>query len=162
MQDLPYEEAQCISQLHFGLDEMEAYYVSFKGKRYITAEAQFEVKSLKDGFPNIYNQIGIRDWGPFTMPIGPDFPELVWEIYASYRARKSTLKNEGRVDTMPCLLSVWWTTSKGMIHRHDRKFEARMWLDLVCARLSLQRIQRRSSFKSQFLGPASCIRHIST
>ncbi|MCE2055884.1 hypothetical protein HAX54_043663 [Datura stramonium] len=28
-----------------------------------------------------------------------------------------------------------WATSKGMIHRHDLKFEARMWLDLICARI---------------------------
>ncbi|MCE0481389.1 hypothetical protein HAX54_039093, partial [Datura stramonium] len=55
---------------------MEAYYLSFKGKRSITTEDLFEVESFKDDFPNIYNQIGIWDLGPFTVPMGPYFPEL--------------------------------------------------------------------------------------
>ncbi|MCE3049758.1 hypothetical protein HAX54_045725, partial [Datura stramonium] len=44
------------------------------------------VESIKDEFPDIYNQISIRYWGPFTIPVDPYFPELVWEFYASYRA----------------------------------------------------------------------------
>ncbi|MCD7461797.1 hypothetical protein HAX54_047131 [Datura stramonium] len=28
-----------------------------------------------------------------------------------------------------------WATSKGLIHQHDLKFEARIWLDLVCSRI---------------------------
>ncbi|MCD7447418.1 hypothetical protein HAX54_029092 [Datura stramonium] len=88
---------------------MEAYYLSFKENRSITAEAQFEVASFKDDFPDIYNQIGIRDWGPFTIPMGPYFPELVWEFYASSRARQSIFKHKGRVDAMSCLpfVLVW-------------------------------------------------------
>ncbi|MCD9642639.1 hypothetical protein HAX54_029527 [Datura stramonium] len=85
MQNLHSDEAQHIAQLIFGLGRMEAYYVSFKEKRSITVEAQFEVQSFKDDFRNIYNQINIWNWGQFTIPIGPCFPELVWEFYASYR-----------------------------------------------------------------------------
>ncbi|MCE2055587.1 hypothetical protein HAX54_042920 [Datura stramonium] len=29
--------------------------------------------------------IGMRDWGPFTIPVYPYFLELVWELYASYK-----------------------------------------------------------------------------
>ncbi|MCD9559251.1 hypothetical protein HAX54_017112, partial [Datura stramonium] len=76
MKDLHSDEAQCIAQLVFGLDRMEAYYVFFNEKRSITSEAQFEVESFKDDFPNFYNLIGIRDWIPFTIPVGPYFPEL--------------------------------------------------------------------------------------
>ncbi|MCD7448919.1 hypothetical protein HAX54_047258 [Datura stramonium] len=61
MQVLTFEEAQCISQLCFGLDKMEAYYLFFKGKRCFTVEAQFKVESFKDDFSNIYNQISIQD-----------------------------------------------------------------------------------------------------
>ncbi|MCE3049814.1 hypothetical protein HAX54_045841 [Datura stramonium] len=107
MQDLTSEEAHPISQLFFGLDNMEAYYFSFKEKRSITAEAQFEVESFKDDFPNIYNHIDIQNCGPFTIPVGSYFPELVWEFCTSYRVWQSTLKKKGRVDTMPCLQSVW-------------------------------------------------------
>ncbi|MCE0480710.1 hypothetical protein HAX54_037802 [Datura stramonium] len=106
-QDLTSEKVQRISQLRFGLDKMEAYYLSFKGNTFITVEAQFEVESFKNDYPNIYNQIGIWDWGPFTIPIGPYFLELVWEFYASYRVRQITLKHKGRVDTISYLSSVW-------------------------------------------------------
>ncbi|MCE2055305.1 hypothetical protein HAX54_042379 [Datura stramonium] len=105
-QDLTSEEAQRILELRFRLDKMESYYLSFKGNRFITAEPQFEVESFKDDVLNIYNQIGIRDWGPLTIPVGPYFPKLVWEFYASYKVRQSNLKHKGRVDTMPCLPSV--------------------------------------------------------
>ncbi|MCD9642566.1 hypothetical protein HAX54_029439, partial [Datura stramonium] len=84
--DLHFDEAQCIAQLRVGLDRMEAYYMSFKEKRSITTEAQLEVESFKDDFPNIYNQIDIRDWGPFTITIGPYYTMLVLEFYSSYRA----------------------------------------------------------------------------
>ncbi|MCD7469761.1 hypothetical protein HAX54_009004 [Datura stramonium] len=56
--------------------------------------------------PALRGQIDIRDWGPFTIPADPYFHELVWEFYASYRARKSILKHKGRVDAMPFLPSV--------------------------------------------------------
>ncbi|MCE3215579.1 hypothetical protein HAX54_002860 [Datura stramonium] len=75
--ELDPEEVQRILQLCFAMDRMEAYYLSFKENRSITAKAQFEVASFNDDFPDIYNQIDIRDWGPFTIPVGPYFPELV-------------------------------------------------------------------------------------
>ncbi|MCE3214900.1 hypothetical protein HAX54_000236 [Datura stramonium] len=86
---------------------MEEYYVAFKEKRSIYAEAQFEVDSLKNSFPDIHDQIRMRDWGPFTIPIDPYFSKLVWEFYASYWARKQLLKHKGHIDTLPCLPSVW-------------------------------------------------------
>ncbi|MCD9559876.1 hypothetical protein HAX54_018203, partial [Datura stramonium] len=46
---------------------MEEYYVAFKEKRSIYAEAQFEVDFFKNAFPDMYDQIGMRDWGPFTI-----------------------------------------------------------------------------------------------
>ncbi|MCD7469561.1 hypothetical protein HAX54_008673 [Datura stramonium] len=102
MQHLPSKEAQCISQLHFGLDRMEAYYLSFKEKRSITVEAQFELESYKDDFPNIYNQIGIRDWGPFIIPIGSYFPELVGVLRLLHGATKYLeSKRTSRQNAMP-------------------------------------------------------------
>ncbi|MCD7455262.1 hypothetical protein HAX54_027565, partial [Datura stramonium] len=67
------------------VERMEDYYVFFKEKISIHAETQFEVECFKDDFPNIYYQIHIRDWGPFTTLVGPYFPELVWVFYAFYR-----------------------------------------------------------------------------
>ncbi|MCE0481670.1 hypothetical protein HAX54_039600 [Datura stramonium] len=96
-QNLPDDEAQCIAHIRFGLAKMEEFYVSFKGKRSIHAETQFEVESFRNDFPDIYYHIGMRDWGPFTIPIDPYSPGLVWEFYASYRARKSILKHKGRL-----------------------------------------------------------------
>ncbi|MCE0481531.1 hypothetical protein HAX54_039341 [Datura stramonium] len=104
--DLPSDEAQCIAQICFRLARMEEYYVSFKEKRSIHAETQFEVESFKNDFPDIYYQIGMWDWSPFIIPVDPYFLELVWEFYASYRDRKSILRHKGRVETMPCLPSV--------------------------------------------------------
>ncbi|MCD9559482.1 hypothetical protein HAX54_017441 [Datura stramonium] len=82
---------------------MEAYYLSFKKNRSISAEAQFEVASFKDDFPDIYNQLDIHDWGPFTIPVGLYFPKFVWEFYASYWARQSIFEHRDRVDAMSCL-----------------------------------------------------------
>ncbi|MCD9644022.1 hypothetical protein HAX54_031992, partial [Datura stramonium] len=62
---------------------MEEYYVSFKEKRSIYVEAKFEVGSFKNAFPDIYYQIVIWDWGPFTIHIDTYFPDFVWEFYAS-------------------------------------------------------------------------------
>ncbi|MCD9644128.1 hypothetical protein HAX54_032112 [Datura stramonium] len=56
--------------------------------------------------PRIYHQIGMRDWGPFTIPIDPYFPKLVWEFYASYRTRQQLKKQEGHTKVFPCLTSV--------------------------------------------------------
>ncbi|MCD7453025.1 hypothetical protein HAX54_019345 [Datura stramonium] len=42
MQGLPSNEAQGIAQLRFGLERMEANYVSFREMRSITTKAQFE------------------------------------------------------------------------------------------------------------------------
>ncbi|MCD9644320.1 hypothetical protein HAX54_032505, partial [Datura stramonium] len=76
------------AQVLFGLERIEEYYVAFKEKRPIHEEAQFEVDSFKNAFPDIYNQIGMRDWGPFTIPVDPYFPEFEWEFYASYMERQ--------------------------------------------------------------------------
>ncbi|MCD7468725.1 hypothetical protein HAX54_007153, partial [Datura stramonium] len=58
-QGVEAEEAKRISQIHFGLDKMEAYYVSFKGKWSITAEAQFEGMAgpLKAQKPNRHDSL---------------------------------------------------------------------------------------------------------
>ncbi|MCE3052481.1 hypothetical protein HAX54_052731 [Datura stramonium] len=55
-------------------------------------------------------KIGMRDWGPFTIPVDPYLLELVCEFYASYKAWKIILHHKDRADTIPCLLSVWNTT----------------------------------------------------
>ncbi|MCD9644953.1 hypothetical protein HAX54_033499 [Datura stramonium] len=86
---------------------MEEYYLAFKKSRVIHAEAQFDVNSFRIAFPDIYQQIGLRDWGPFTIPVDPYFLELVWEFYASYRARQHCLQHKGSSTTWPCLTSVW-------------------------------------------------------
>ncbi|MCD9637821.1 hypothetical protein HAX54_021325 [Datura stramonium] len=95
------------TQVRFGLEGMEEYYSVFKEKPVIHAEAQFDAESFKTAFPDIYYQIGTRDWGPFTIPVDPYFLELVWEFYASYRARQQLLKHKGRTEVFPCLTSVW-------------------------------------------------------
>ncbi|MCD9641817.1 hypothetical protein HAX54_028262 [Datura stramonium] len=84
-QNLSSDEAQHIAHIRFGLARMEEYYVSFKEKRSIHAETQFEVKSFRNDFPDIYYQIDMRNWGPSTIPVDPYFSELVWEFYASYK-----------------------------------------------------------------------------
>ncbi|MCE3216541.1 hypothetical protein HAX54_006841 [Datura stramonium] len=84
---------------------MEEYYISFKEKHIIHAEAQFDAKYFKTACPNISYKIGMRDWGPFTIPVDPYFPELVWEFYASYRERQQLLKHKGRTEAFPCLTS---------------------------------------------------------
>ncbi|MCD9646540.1 hypothetical protein HAX54_036459 [Datura stramonium] len=55
---------------------MEEYCISFKEKRVIHAEAQIDAESFKTACPDIYYQIGMRDWVPFTIPVYPYFPEL--------------------------------------------------------------------------------------
>ncbi|MCE0480864.1 hypothetical protein HAX54_038055 [Datura stramonium] len=166
---------------------MEEYYIAFKEKRSIHAEAQFEVDTFKKAFLDIYDQIGVHDWGSFTISVDPYFPELLWEFYSSYRTRQRLLKHKDRIETLPCLPLVWvcgqevpitpkainslywveliqshstfskkvedkanqfqwvanmiaigqpqWSISRGLIHHRDLKFEARMWLELVCERL---------------------------
>ncbi|MCE0481886.1 hypothetical protein HAX54_040066 [Datura stramonium] len=60
---------------------------------------------------SIYQRYLSIDWvawlGPFTIPVDPYFPELVWESYASYRARQHCLRHKGNFATWPCLTSVW-------------------------------------------------------
>ncbi|MCE3052263.1 hypothetical protein HAX54_052021 [Datura stramonium] len=63
------------------------------------------------GGPPISN----RDWGPFTIPMDPYFPEFVWEFYAPYNAQQIILKHKGRVDTIPCLPSVLVQGQEGNI-----------------------------------------------
>ncbi|MCD7465502.1 hypothetical protein HAX54_001438 [Datura stramonium] len=55
---------------------MEAYYIAFKEKHVIHVEAQFHAESFKTACPDIYYQIGMCDWGSFTIPVDPYFPEL--------------------------------------------------------------------------------------
>ncbi|MCD7460176.1 hypothetical protein HAX54_043002 [Datura stramonium] len=76
-QTAPSDETQRLTHIRFGLDGMEEYYTSFKEKRSIHAETQFDVESFKIDFSNIYYHIGMQDWGPFTIHIDPYFPELV-------------------------------------------------------------------------------------
>ncbi|MCD9646826.1 hypothetical protein HAX54_037022, partial [Datura stramonium] len=64
-------------QERFGLEAMEKFYITFKEKRIIHAEAQFDAESFKTACPDIYHQIGMRDWGPFTIPVDPYFLKLV-------------------------------------------------------------------------------------
>ncbi|MCD9558997.1 hypothetical protein HAX54_016711, partial [Datura stramonium] len=94
-------------QERFGLEGMEEFYITFKEKKGIPVEAQFDAESFKATCPDIYHQIRMRDWGPFTIPIDPYFPELVWEFYASFRARKQLMKHKDRTETFPRLTSVW-------------------------------------------------------
>ncbi|MCE0482454.1 hypothetical protein HAX54_041250 [Datura stramonium] len=78
------------TQVRFGLERMEEYYIAFKEKSSINSEAQFEVDSFKNAFPDIYDQVGMRDCGLFTLLVYPYFPEFVWEFCASYRARHNS------------------------------------------------------------------------
>ncbi|MCD7463877.1 hypothetical protein HAX54_051624 [Datura stramonium] len=94
-------------QDRFGLEGMEEFYIAFKEKRVIHAEAQFDAESFKMACPDIYHQIGTRDWGPFTIIVDPYLLELVWEFYASYRARKQLMKQRGKTEAGSCLTSLW-------------------------------------------------------
>ncbi|MCE3052146.1 hypothetical protein HAX54_051668, partial [Datura stramonium] len=42
----------------FGLEGKEEFYIAFKEKHVIHAEAQFDAESFKTAFPDIYHQIG--------------------------------------------------------------------------------------------------------
>ncbi|MCD7455068.1 hypothetical protein HAX54_026945 [Datura stramonium] len=84
---------------------MEEVYISFKEKRFIHAEGQFDAESFKTAYLDIYHQIATRDWGPFTTPIYPYLTELMWEIYASYRSRQQLLKHRSRTESFRCLTS---------------------------------------------------------
>ncbi|MCD7448177.1 hypothetical protein HAX54_039133 [Datura stramonium] len=150
IQDIPFDEAQRIAQLCFGLARKGDYYVSVKEKRSIYAETQFEVESFKDDFPDIYYQIGIWDWGPFTIPVGPYFPELVCEFYASYRAKQRILKRKGRVDTMTCLssmspLKLQFLSLASWI-RHTSMLEKSLWSNSKGRPSSRQRQSRILAF----------------
>ncbi|MCE3215013.1 hypothetical protein HAX54_000539 [Datura stramonium] len=94
-------------QVRFGVEGMEECYMDFKEKRVIHAEAQFDVESFKTACPDIYRQIGMHDWGPFATPVDPYLPKLVWEFYASYKARKHLMKRRGCTEAFSGLTSVW-------------------------------------------------------
>ncbi|MCE3050841.1 hypothetical protein HAX54_048280 [Datura stramonium] len=96
---------------------MEEFYIAFKEKHVIHAEAQFDAESFKTAYPDIYHQIGMRDWGPFTLPVDPYLPELVWEFYASYRERKQLMKRRGSTKAGSCLTSVWVREQEGALKR---------------------------------------------
>ncbi|MCD7455209.1 hypothetical protein HAX54_027421 [Datura stramonium] len=89
------------------MEGMEDFYIAFKEKRVIHAEAQFDEQTFKTACPDIYHQIGTRNWGPFTILVDPYLPKLVWEFYASYRARKQLMKRRGNTEAGSCLTSVW-------------------------------------------------------
>ncbi|MCD9637579.1 hypothetical protein HAX54_020948 [Datura stramonium] len=94
------------THVRFGLEGMEEYYSAFKEKLIIHTEAQFDAEYFNTACPDIYYQIGMHDWGPFTIPIDLYFPKLVWEFYASYRERLQLLKHKGRTEAFPCLTSA--------------------------------------------------------
>ncbi|MCD7450430.1 hypothetical protein HAX54_006223, partial [Datura stramonium] len=48
-------------QVRFGLEGMEEFYIAFKEKRVIHAEAQFDAESFKTACPDIYHHIRTRD-----------------------------------------------------------------------------------------------------
>ncbi|MCD7466990.1 hypothetical protein HAX54_004119 [Datura stramonium] len=73
------------TQAQFALERLEEYYTAFKNKRSIHAEVQFEVDSFKNAFTDIYDKIGMRNLGPFTIPVDLYFTKLVWKFYASCR-----------------------------------------------------------------------------
>ncbi|MCD7458122.1 hypothetical protein HAX54_037369 [Datura stramonium] len=84
-----HRQSTRIEHIHFGLAGMEEYYMSFKEKWSIHAKTQFEVESFKIDFSNIYYHIGMRDWGPFTIPADPYFPELGQEVQITPEAINS-------------------------------------------------------------------------
>ncbi|MCD9641384.1 hypothetical protein HAX54_027551 [Datura stramonium] len=86
---------------------MEDFYISFKENRVIHDEAQFDAESFKTTCPDIYYQIGTRDWHPFTIQVDPHHLEVVWKFYVSHRARQKLLKRRGRSEAFPYLTSVW-------------------------------------------------------
>ncbi|MCD7462783.1 hypothetical protein HAX54_049357 [Datura stramonium] len=85
---------------------MEEVYIAFKEKCVIHAEAQFDEESFKTACPDIYHHISTCNWGPFTIPVDPYLPELVWEFYASYRSRQQLLKRRGSTEAFSCLTSI--------------------------------------------------------
>ncbi|MCD9638959.1 hypothetical protein HAX54_023182 [Datura stramonium] len=94
-------------QDRFGMEGMEEFYIAFKEKPVIYAEAQFDAESFKTAYPDIYHQIGTRDWSPFTLPVDPYLLEMVWEFYTSYRERQQLMKRRGSIEAGSCLTSVW-------------------------------------------------------
>ncbi|MCD9645461.1 hypothetical protein HAX54_034411 [Datura stramonium] len=98
---------------------MEEYYVAFKEKRSIHEESQFDVNSFKNAFPDIHDQNGMRDWGPFTILVDLYFLELGLEVPITLEA-------------INLIYLVYPIQSQSIF---CKKFEARMWLDLVCSRL---------------------------
>ncbi|MCD9640258.1 hypothetical protein HAX54_025459, partial [Datura stramonium] len=95
------------TKVRIRLERVEDYYISFKENPFIHAEAQFDVESFKNACPDIYYQIGMCDLGLFTILVDPYLPELVWEYYASYRARQLLLNHKGCTEILPCPTSVW-------------------------------------------------------
>ncbi|MCD7469291.1 hypothetical protein HAX54_008222 [Datura stramonium] len=88
-------------QERFALEGMDDFYITFKEKCTIHAE------SFNAASAYIYHKIGMCGWSPFTIPIDPCILELVWEFYASCRARQQLMKQEGRTEAFPHLTSVW-------------------------------------------------------
>ncbi|MCD9643257.1 hypothetical protein HAX54_030555 [Datura stramonium] len=135
---------------------MEEFYIAFKEKCVIHAEAQFDAESFKTACPDIYYHIETCDWGPFTIPVDPYLPELVrgqevpvtTEVINSIYLEKTIPSHpkfhnkledkENQLQWVANLIAKGrpqWDTSEGLIHWRDLKFKARMWLNLVCSRL---------------------------
>ncbi|MCD7456274.1 hypothetical protein HAX54_031078 [Datura stramonium] len=103
--------------VRFRLDRMEEYYVSFKEKRSIHVEAQFEVPIAPEAIHSLY----------WTEPI---------QLHSTSHKKVEDKANQFQwVANIIEIGQPQWAISNGLIHRRDLKFEARMWLDLVCARL---------------------------
>ncbi|MCE3052048.1 hypothetical protein HAX54_051471 [Datura stramonium] len=49
----------------------------------------------------------MHDWGPFTIPVDPYLPDLVWEFYASYRERQQLLNCRDHTEEFSFLTSIW-------------------------------------------------------
>ncbi|MCD7453009.1 hypothetical protein HAX54_019193, partial [Datura stramonium] len=89
-------------------------------------------------FPNIYDQIGMRDLGSFTIPADPYFPELGLEVPITPEAINSLywiepiqshsifykkVEDKGNhfqwVANMISLSQPQWAISRGLIHHRD-------------------------------------------
>ncbi|MCD7465346.1 hypothetical protein HAX54_001072, partial [Datura stramonium] len=104
--------------VRFGLERMEEYYVAFRERQSIHAEAQFE--NLVWELYSSYKAMDPKTQGPhrnITMPtkVKDKANQFQW------------------VANMIAIGQPQWTISRGLIHCPDLKFEACMLLDFVCA-----------------------------
>ncbi|MCE0481154.1 hypothetical protein HAX54_038638 [Datura stramonium] len=102
-------------QERFGLKGMEDFYRTFKEKCFIHAKAKFDVESFKTSMEQIMKLDDRTE----------AFPRLtsVWKI-------EDKANQFQWVARVIALGKPQWAVSKGLIHRRDLKFDARMWLYL--------------------------------